>query len=209
MPKNTLPSFNRDDFEIVDRQVVYEGVFRMARYQLKFRLFDGSLSGLVLREIMERKSAAAVLPYDPILDRVVLIEQFRAGAIFHPGSPWLVEVAAGLIAEDETPQEVALREANEEASCKILDLYPICEYFVSPGGDNEYIWLFCGRIDANNIDGIYGLPEENENIRAFTLSLEEAHQLLQAGKVNTAPAIISLQWLKLNRERLKHLWQIK
>lgn len=199
--------FTQKDFEIVNREVLYDGFFRMARYQVRFKLFAGGWSNIASRELLERKSAVAVLPYDPILDQVVLIEQFRPGAIQNP-SPWLIETIAGIIELGETKEAVAHREALEEASCEILDLYPICEYFVSPGGSNEYIWLFCGRVDASNKGGIYGLKEETEDIRTFALPVDEALVYLREGKIQTAPAIISLQWLQLNRERLKKLWHL-
>lgn len=206
---NISRSFSQNDYEIIDREVPYQGIFRMARYHLRYRLFNGDWSESVWREVMERKSAVGILPYDPVLDRVVLIEQFRPGAIANPPSPWLVEVVAGVYENNESPAAVAKREATEEAGCEILDLYPVCEYFVSPGGSNEYLHLFCGRIDASAAGGIHGLADEHEDIRAFALPAEEAFQMVQEGKVKTSPAIISLQWLQLNREWLKQLWQTK
>jgi ADP-ribose pyrophosphatase len=198
------------DFEITQRDLLYQGVFRLMRYHVRHKLFDGKWSNTFSREILERKSAAAVLPYDPILDQVVLIEQFRAGALNHPtDSPWLLEVVAGVYDPDETPKEVAKRESAEEAGSDILDLYQVCEYFVSPGGSNEYLHLFIGRVDATNAGGVHGLEEENEDIRAFALSADEAFAMLQEGKIKTSPAIIALQWLQLNREWLKQLWQTK
>jgi ADP-ribose pyrophosphatase len=209
MPEKKLNSFTQNDYEVIQRDIPYQGVFRMARYTLRYRLFNGDWSGTITREVMERKSAAGILPYDPVLDHVVLIEQFRPGAITHPHSPWLLEIVAGVIDMDEKPVDVALREADEEAGCEVLDIYPICEYFVSPGGSNEFLWLFCGRVDASHAGGIHGLAHENEDIRAFSLPSDEAFKLLQNGKIKTSPAIISLQWLQLNRERLKQLWQTK
>ena len=204
-----LHSFSQNDYEVLAREVPYQGIFRMARYQLRFRLFNGNWSEPVWREVMERKSAVGILPYDPVLDQVVLIEQFRPGAIANPSSPWLIEVVAGIYEKNESPPDVAKRESIEEAGCEILDLYPVCEYFVSPGGCNEYLHLYCGRVDASAIGGIHGLADEHEDIRAFVLPAEEAFQMVQEGKVKTSPAIISLQWLQLNREWLKQLWQIK
>lgn len=209
MSEEKINSFTQNDYEIIQRDVLYQGIFRMARYHLRFRLFNGGFSDVLTREVMERKSAAGVLPYDPVLDRVVLIEQFRPGAISNPQSPWLIEVVAGVYVPDEKPDQVAVREADEEAGCEILDLYPICEYFVSPGGSNEYFHLYCGRIDASTSGGIHGLHEENEDIRAISLSAEEAFIWMQEGKIKTSPAIISLQWLQLNREWLRQLWQTK
>ncbi len=197
------------DFAISQREVLYQGFFRMARYHLRFKLFDGGWSKTIVRELMERPSAVGVLPYDTIDDRVVLIEQFRPGAMAHTSKPWIFEVIAGIFSPDEAPDKVVIREAAEEAACEILDLYPICEYFVSPGGSDEYFHLFCGLIDTNFIDGIYGLDDEGENIRAFSLSMTEAQALLKQGKIQSSPAIIALQWLQLNHEWLRGLWQKK
>ncbi|RDI38364.1 NUDIX domain-containing protein [Aquicella lusitana] len=207
--QNNLQSFSQNDYEIIRREVLYQGIFRLARYHVRHRTFNGEWSQPFTREVLERQPAAAILPYDPVLDQVVLIEQFRAGALANPSSPWLIEIVAGVLDADEKPDNVAKREAVEEAGCKILDIYPVCEYFVSPGGSNEYLHLYCGRIDASEAGGVHGLSEENEDIRAFTVSAEEAFILLQEGKINTPPAIISLQWLQLNREWLRQLWQTK
>jgi ADP-ribose pyrophosphatase len=197
------------DFEILERDVKYQGIFRLVQLHLRHRTFDGGWSNTFMRELLERKSATAILPYDPVLEQVVLIEQFRAGAIANPSGPWLLEIVAGIYDKGDKPRDVAIREAEEEAGCKILDIYPICEYFVSPGGATEYLNLFIGRIDASEIGGIHGLEEENEDIRAFTVSTEEAFALLQEGKIKTSPAIIALQWLQLNREWLRQTWLTK
>jgi ADP-ribose pyrophosphatase len=207
--EDKVASFSKNDLEIIQREVLYQGVFRLARYHVRHRLFNGGWSRDFTRELFERKSAVAILPYDPVLDSVVLIEQFRIGAMASQQGPWILEIVAGIFDHDESPAEVALRESKEEANCEILDLQPICEYFVSPGGSNEHLQLFCGRVDASHAGGIHGLPEENEDIRAFTVPTDEAIRMIQEGKINTSPAIISLQWLQINRDRLKQLWQIK
>lgn len=206
MAKEPFTPFTQNDYLIEKREVPYQGIFRIARYHLRFRLFNGELSDTVLREIFERTSAVAVLPYDPILDSILLIEQFRAGAIANPQSPWLLEAVAGSFNPEEKPLQVASREVQEEAGCEILDLYPICEYFVSPGACNEYLYLFCGHINAKNAGGVFGLKEEHEDIRSFVVSAEDAFIMLQEGKIKTSPAIIALQWLQLNREWLRQLW---
>lgn len=205
---STEQAFTQNDYEIIKRDVVYQGFFRLVCNHLRFRLYDGGWSNVVMREVLERNPAAAVLPYDPVHDRVILIEQFRPGALANPDSPWLKEIIAGII-DHEDPEQLVLREAQEEAGCEILDLYPICEYFVSPGGSNEQMFVYCGRVDATQADGIYGLVAENENIRTITLSTEDAFTQLQQGKIKTSPAIIALQWLQLNRGWLKQLWQTK
>jgi ADP-ribose pyrophosphatase len=202
----TKIQFTKNDYEIVKRELLYEGFFRLANYHVRHRKFNGEWSNVFTREIHERPPAAGVLPYDPNLDKVVLIEQFRAGACGSEQSPWLFEVVAGIYDETEKPNEVALREAEEEAGAKILNLELICDYFVSPGETTEYLHLYCGKVNADTISGIHGLPQENEDIRAFTLTRQEAFQLVKDGKIKTAPVIIALQWLQLNYQWLRELW---
>lgn len=204
-----ITPFTQDDYEIVKREVKYEGIFRMVNNHVRHRKFDGEWSNTYTREILERRHAVGVLPYDPKRDEIVLIEQFRAGALNSGQSPWLLEVVAGIYNETEKPEEVAIRESEEEAGANITALHPVCDYFVSPGGSNEYLHLFCGKVDTSNIGGIHGLPEENEDIRAFTLPRNEAYQLIAEGKINTSPVIICLQWLQLNYQWLRDLWLTK
>lgn len=206
MSDKAFKPFTQNDYLVMKREVVYEGIFRIATYSLRYHLFNGGMSKPVSREIFERSAAVAVLPYDPRTDSVILIEQFRAGAIANPQSPWLLEIVAGSISETEQPLDVARRELKEEAGCEALDLYPICEYFVSPGGCNEYLSLFCGHVDAKKAGGVFGLQEEDEDIRSFVVTADDAFIMLQEGKIKTSPAIVALQWLQLNREWLKQLW---
>ncbi len=194
------------DVEIIDKAVCYEGFFRIERYRLKHRLFNGTWSGEIVRELFERGNAAAVLPYDPVRDEVVMIQQFRVGALEAPGGPWLMEIVAGVIDSDETTEDVVRREAVEEAGCMVRDLIPICRYLVSPGGTSEMISLYCGRVDANGVGGIHGLDEENEDIKVTAMSYADAMTLLENGTINSASPIMALQWLALNHQRLRELW---
>ena len=193
--------------EILDKTVCYDGFFRIERYRLRHRLFSGGWSRELTREIFERGHAAAVLPYDPVLDTVVLVEQFRIGALEAPGNPWLLEIVAGVIDHpDETPEEVARREAVEEANCHIQDIVHICDYFVSPGGTSERISLFCGKVDAAGAGGLHGLEEEAEDIRVVVVPFAEALAQLRAGDIKSAAPIIALQWLQLNHQQLRARW---
>ncbi len=193
--------------EIVAHETCYSGFFRMERYRLRHRLFDGSWSRELTRELFERGHAAAVLLYDPRRDAVVLVEQFRIGALAHPEGPWLQEIVAGVIDDvHETPAEVARREAVEEANCQIQDLIHICDYYVSPGGTSERISLFCGKIDATGVGGIHGLAEETEDIRVTVVPFTEAIAQMQAGTINSAAPIIALQWLQLNHDAMRRRW---
>lgn len=193
-------------FEILDRQTGYQGFFRLERYRLRHTLFAGGWSPPLSRELFERGHAAAVLLYDPQLDSVVLIEQFRIGALQAANGPWLMEVVAGVIEAGESGEEVARREAVEEAGCVVQALEPICEYLVSPGGTSERIQLYCGRVDASQAGGIHGLQEEHEDIRVHVVGFADALAWLGAGRIDSASPIIALQWLQMNRERLRSAW---
>ena len=189
--------------EILKRETEYQGFFRLESYRLRHRLFNGEMSRELGRELFERGHAAAVLPYDPVRDEVVLIEQFRIGALQAEGGAWLIEIVAGIIEADESPEEVIRREAVEEAGCTLKRVEHICDYLVSPGGTSENISLYCGIIDARGIGGIHGLIDEGEDIRVEAVPFATAWEWLEQGVINSASPIIALQWLAMHRERLK------
>lgn len=171
---------SRDDVELISRETVYRGHFRMDRLTLRHRLFQGGFSEPYSRELFERGHAAALLPYDPDLDEVVLVEQFRVGALEAPGSPWLMEVVAGIIEPGEDAEAVARREAVEEAGLEVGDIELISEYLPSPGGCSEMISLFVGRVDASRADRYAGLAHENEDIRVHRLAFDKALRFSKA-----------------------------
>ncbi|MCB1936653.1 MAG: ADP-ribose diphosphatase [Nitrosomonas sp.] len=194
------------DIEIIDKTTCYQGFFRIDRYQLRHRLFNGEWGESITRELFERGHAAAVLPYDPIRDEIILIEQFRIGALEAPGGPWLMEIVAGIIEPNETAENVVKRESIEESGCIITDLIPLYDFLVSPGGMSERIALFCARVDTTHAGGIHGATDEGEDIKVHVVSRETALNYLKTGKINSASAIIALQWLALNRENVMKQW---
>ena len=196
-----------DGFEVLDKAERYRGYARVFQYRFRHRLFAGGWSPEVHREVFERGHAAAVLPYDPDADAVVLIEQFRIGACAAGFAPWQVEIVAGIIEEGEAAEEVARREAVEEAGVTIGAIIPICRYLVSPGVASESVALYCGRVNSRGLGGIHGLAEEHEDIRVEVLPWAEALALLTAGSITNAVTIIALQWLALNRERVRQAWR--
>ncbi|MBL8704739.1 MAG: ADP-ribose diphosphatase [Rhodospirillales bacterium] len=202
-----MTSYSRADIEIIEQKTVFQGYFRIDRYRLRHKLFAGGWSGEVMREIFERGHAAAVLPYDPVRDTVALVEQFRIGALSAGRDPWMIEVVAGIIDAGETPEEVVRREAIEESGVTLTALAPMLTFLASPGGTSETCALYCGRADLSQAGGIHGLPEEHEDIRVLVLPADEALALLAHGKVENATAVIALQWLALNRDRLRLDWR--
>lgn len=193
------------EFEIIDEAPLYRGFFNLSRIRLRHTLFQGGWSEPLDRELFHRGRCVAVVPYDPKTDRVVLIEQFRIGALGVKDDPWLLEIVAGAIEEGESPEEVARRETLEEAGCEIRELIRIGEFFATPGGCSERITLFCGLIDSEGAGGVHGLAEEQEDIRAFAVDFAEAMAFVENGLIDSATPVVGLQWLALNRERLRSL----
>ena len=197
-------------FEILEHDVVYRGFFNLERFRLKHSLFAGGWSEIVMRELFRRNNCVGVILYDPQRDEVVLLEQFRIGAMAEASTPaasWLIEIVAGAMEPGETPEEVAYREAEEEAGCSITELKMISKFYTTPGGSSELLTLYCGRVDASAVGGIHGLGEEHEDIRVFTVKFAEAYQMLEQGLINSGIPIIAIQWLALNRERLREEWR--
>ena len=172
------------------------------------------------REIFVRGNATCVLPYDPVESRVVLLEQFRVGTVAFEDaelevkalekepaqSPWLIELVAGINEQGEQPEEVARREAVEEADLELGELVHICDYLVSPGGSTEKVHLYCAQVDSRNVGGVFGLEEEDEDIRVHVVTFDDAMLMMESGQINNAAAIISLQWLALNRNKIDENW---
>jgi ADP-ribose pyrophosphatase len=196
----------RDDVEISEREVCFSGFYQLDRLQLRHRQFAGGMGPLLTRELFVRRDAVCVLPYDPQRDCVVLIEQFRVGALDKSANPWLLELVAGLIDPGEQPEQVALREALEEADLPLTSLWPVTQYYPSPGGSDERVHLFVGRCDSQGAGGVHGLPEEGEDIRVHVWPLEDALDAVKDGRIDNAASIIALQWLALNRAEVRGLW---
>ena len=197
---------DKNDIEIIEREIAYKGYTRVERLVLRHRLFQGGWGVPVTREVIDRGHAAAVLPYDPERDELVLIEQFRPGALIAGYAPWLIEVVAGILDPGETPEALVRREALEEAGCAITALEPIATCLASPGIFTESVVMFCGRCDTRGVGGVHGLAAEGEDIRAFVVSYAEAMRMLARGAITNAIALIALQWFALNRERVRKLW---
>lgn len=193
-------------YELIDTKKVFDGFLKLNRYRVKHELFEGGSSGELIRERMEGLRATSVLLYDPILDKVVLVEQFRIGALEQAGHPWVIETVGGYIGEGETAEAVARREALEEANCLIQALEPISSFMVSPGISVDRIHLFCGQVDASSAGGVHGLDHEGEDIRVLVMDADQAIGELYGGRMNSTSVIIALQWLAAKRTELQKRW---
>lgn len=195
------------DIEVLNKQSLFSGFFKINKYTFRHRLFSGGWSDIVEREVFERGNAAAVLPYDPKRDELVLIEQLRIPAIESTDQPWLLELVAGMIDKtDEDSVDVVVREAQEEAGLSLGRCEYVMNFLSSPGGTSESTDLYIGEVDASIANGVHGLAEEGEDIRVHVVSREAAYNMVQTGKINNAATVIGIQWLQLNVEALQRSW---
>ena len=197
------PEAEAAGYQLLSKETVFKGFFRLDRFRLRHRLFAGSWSEEIEREIFQRGHAAGVLPYDPRLDRIVLVEQFRTAAVAAGRHPWTLEVPAGIIGKGESAADVARRESIEETGCRVDELLPLYEFMPSPGGSSEVVWLFAALVDTTHSGGYAGVAHEHEDIRVVVLDYADAIQRLETGRIDNAITIMSLQWLILNRAKLR------
>ncbi|WP_404298316.1 NUDIX domain-containing protein [Halomonas sp.] len=195
--------FTAVDVDLLERRCLHQGFFRLEALQLRHRLFKGGWSATMTREVHHRHDAVGVLLYDAQRDAVVLVEQFRAGALDDPVSPWKLEVVAGLVERGESPAEVARRESLEEANALVGELIELHAYYPSPGACDERVTLFCGLVDSEGLGGVHGLDEEHEDIRVHVLPFGRAWELLQAGRLDNAMCLIAFHWLAVERASLR------
>lgn len=208
------PKYTKSDVKIRHKESGYAGFFDLNAYTLRHCHFNGEWGNEITREVFERGHAVGILPYDHIRDEVVLIEQFRPGAFValkspwfaDDASPWLYEAVAGIIDPGESPADVAYRETIEEAGTTLSDLIPVCHYLVSPGSGTESVFVFVRCIDSTKIEDVHGVETEGEDIRPFTVRLQEAYDAIASDKINNGMTIIALQWLMLNKEQVLTKW---
>ncbi|MCH2558665.1 MAG: NUDIX domain-containing protein [Alcanivorax sp.] len=202
------PVFTAEDVEILERETPFQGFFRVERLTLRHRHYQGGWGAPVKRELFVRPPAAAVLPYDPVRGEILLVEQFRVGALEWRDTPWCLELVAGLADKDGEPvADLVRREALEEAGVEIGAMRRVAHYMPSPGGSNERLQVFVGQADLSGAGGIHGVADEGEDIRVVVQPVSAIESLLQSGRVDNAASLITLQWLLLNREALDREWR--
>lgn len=197
------------DAAIESEQRVWSGRFPLDVVKFRHRRFDGAMSGTRTWEIWRRGQAAALLPYDPVADTVVLIEQFRFPALAAGLDPVLVECPAGLCDDGEDPADCILREMQEEAGMPADRLEKIGAYILSSGGADELCHLFAGRVaaPAAGIAGYFGLASEHEDIRVRVWPANEAIEAAFAGRITNSVTAIGLFWLAAKRDWLRDTWR--
>lgn len=197
----------RDDVEIIAHELLFQGFYRYERYTLRHKLHAGGWSAIMTRELFDRGRAAGVLLYDPGLDVVVLVQQFRVGAFAAGRGPWLTEIVAGVLDPEERPEDTVRREAVEETGLAIEALIPMTTYLTTPGACSETIALFCGRVDASGAGGVHGIGHEDEDIRVIVVPAAEAFAMRRKNdEIQDSITVNALLWLELEREALRRRW---
>lgn len=201
-----LRRFSAADVEVQAADWLYRGFFGLRKVTLRHRLFGGGWSEPFSREVFERGDAVAVLPWDPVRDEVIFVEQFRVGAIRQDESPWMLELVAGIVEPGESDTEVVHREAAEEAGCVLDRIEPIATFYPSAGACTEQIRLFVGRVTRAGVSEVHGLASEHEDLLVHALSRTQAIALMDANHINNGHTLIALQWLARHGDQLRQTW---
>jgi ADP-ribose pyrophosphatase len=189
--------------ELLGREPLLRSYLEVDRIRVRHRLFAGGMSGEVTREVLLRSAAVVVLPYDVARDRVVLIEQFRIGVHVNGEPPWILEAIAGLVEPGEDPVAVAIREAREEAGLTLTEVRHVLDYYPSPGALSEKASVFWAPADTDGVGGVHGLDHEHEDILVHAMPFAAAMEALAEGWLRSSTGLVALQWLALNRERIR------
>ncbi len=186
-------------WNVHDRVPLYEGYNRLEQLRFSHSSHSGQTLGPVERELFVRGNVVGVLAVDPVNDTIALVEQFRYGALERKPDPWLVEIIAGMIDTDETPEQVAIREAREEAGLELQTVTRVHHYLTSPGCSNEEVSVFHAETSLENTGGLHGLADEGEDIRVHVVPVDTAFAYVDSGRICNGLSIIALQWLRLQR----------
>lgn len=189
-------SFSASDVSIESRENLFRGFIQVEKVTIKHRLFNKSnYSSSIHRELIHRPEAAGVLLYDNQQRRFALIEQFRIGALNDTVSPWQLEVIAGVLDGDEIPETCIRRESLEEAGCEVHDLQHLFTFYPSAGACSEIFHLYVANVELPTSGGVFGMPDEGEDIQLHLFDYSDAPLLLKNGRLRNAPVIMALQWL--------------
>lgn len=189
-------SYSASDVTIESREFLFRGFIQVEKVSFRHRLFNQpDYSAVIQRELIHRPEAAGVLLYNDQQQRFALIEQFRVGALNDSESAWQLEVIAGVLDGDEAPEDCIRRESLEESGCEVQQLQHLFSFYPSAGACSEFFHLYAAEVELPKMGGIFGMPDEGENIQLHLFDYSELGTLLKNGRLRNAPVIMALQWL--------------
>ncbi|NNH87034.1 NUDIX domain-containing protein [Acinetobacter terrae] len=190
-------TYNSDEVKIQSREYLFRGFIQVEKVSLQHRLFNQTeYTPVIQRELIHRPEAAGVLIYDDAQQKFALIEQFRVGAMDDSDSAWQLEIIAGVLDGDESPESCIRRESLEESGCEIDELQHLFSFYPSAGACSELFHLYSAHANLPEQGGIFGMPDEGENIQLHLIDYSEIKKLFTNGRLRNAPVIMALQWLQ-------------
>ena len=184
-------------YKIINKKNLYTGFFNLNKYQFIHQKHDGNWTNEVEREIFSGAHVSTLLPYDPIKKEIILIKQFRAGVISRYDDDYLYEIVAGIIDDNEKPEETAKRECLEETGCEVNKIKTIQSYFPATGSSESYYHLFLGEVNSFKGKRIMGLKSENEDILVKAFKVDHVRKMLKNKQIINGLTLIALQWFFL------------
>ena len=190
-------TYTHNDVEIQSREYAFKGFVQVEKVSLRHRLFNQTeYTSAIQRELIRRKEAAGVLIYNDQQQKFALIEQFRVGAIDDEISPWQLEIIAGVLDGDESPESCIRRESIEESGCELNQIKHLFSFYPSAGACDEIFHLYVAQAALPAEGGVFGMPDEGENIQLHIIDYSDLSLLLKSNRLNNAPVIMALQWLQ-------------
>lgn len=188
-------------------EVVWNGRFPIQRVRFRYRRRDGTLSGPLTWELLRRGPGCVVLPWDPVTDRIALIEQFRLPALAAGEEPRMTELPAGMVEPDEDPMETARRELAEEAGLECTRLERIGAFMAMQGSADERVHFHVAQVSLEGWQPVVGgLASEEEETVVSVVEAAEAFAMVAENRIRNAPAALALLWLQVNHARLRAEW---
>ena len=193
-------------------EVVWHGRFPLQRVRFRYRRRDGSLSGALTWELLRRGQGAMILPWDPVTDRIALIEQFRLPALAAGEAPRMTELPAGLVEDGEDPNETARRELREETGLECTRVASLGTYMLMQGASDERVHFHLARVSLPLVSpdaaapGAGGLDAESEETVVRVVEAGEAFAMVAENRIRNAPTALALLLLQVGHARLRDEW---
>lgn len=177
-------------------------VYQRFRKVIEYRYTEDAEQISAKREIITGQHAVAVVAFDPKLQKLVMIRQFRLGAQLGTGRGMTAEIVAGLIDPGEDPLTTAKRELFEETGLVAKRVEPLCEFLTTPGMTDEVIHLFYAEVDASELPARAGVETETEQTFPFLLTLDEALAAIDENAIYNGIVMVGLLWFARHQARL-------